>query len=194
MEDAEGTATVYVDRDTYFPVQVVSQTSSEDFAHTSTVTYENITLDVEIPDETFELNLPDDVNEQETSMPDVSRHDSYDSLISDTNLAVPSADLPSDFRFDRGVVFENDDYHSVSLTYTDGEESVTVTARGEAISNVDHSDSDRYEAVDVGDTTGYVYTNDDFLTLYIEADQPYSIYGEIGEDTAVSIAEAIVNG
>jgi outer membrane lipoprotein-sorting protein len=194
-DDAEASATLYIDTETYFPVQLQSQVSTEDFSHTSTVTYENVTLGEEIPDETFELDLPDDVDDEpETTMPDVTRHDSYDSLTSDTDLSVPNATLPDGFSFDGGAVVHSEDFHSVSLSYTDGEESISVTTRTDPITSFDHSDSDRYEAVGVGDTTGYVYTSDDFLALYVEADQPYTIYGEISQETATDIADSILDG
>jgi len=192
-QQTEASATLYIDKETYFPVQVESQTNSEDFAHTSTVTYENVTLGEEIPDETFELDLPDDVDDEpESTMPDVTRHDSYDSLASDTDLSVPDADLAHGFSFDGGAVVDAEDFHSVSLSYTDGEESISVVTRADPITSFDHSDSDRYEAVEVGDTTGYVYESDDFLALYVEGDQPYTIYGEISEGTATDVAEAII--
>lgn len=193
--DTEASATLYVDRETYFPVQVESEVRSEDFTHTSTVTYENVTVGEKIPDETFELDLPDDVDDgQEITTPDVTRHDSYDSLASETDLTVPEADLAHGFSFDGGAVVHADDFHSVSLSYTDGEESISVTTRADPITSFDHSDSDRYEAVEVGDTTGYVYTSDDFLALYVEGDQPHSIYGEISQETATDIAAAILDG
>jgi outer membrane lipoprotein-sorting protein len=194
-DNTEASATLYIDTETYFPVQVESQVSSEDFAHTSTVTYENVTLGAEIPDETFELDLPDDVDDEpETTMPDVTRHDSYDDLASDTDLTVPEADLPRDFSFDDGAVVHSDEFHSATLSYTNGEESLSVVIRADPVTSFDHSDSDRYEAVEVGDTTGYVYTSDDFLALYVEGDQPYTIYGEIGQETATDIAAAILDG
>jgi hypothetical protein len=133
-------------------------------------------------------------DDQEMTTPDVTRHDSYDSLTSDTDLAVPSADLPGGFSFDGGAVVHSEDFHSASLSYTDGEESLSVVTRAEPISSFDHSESDRYEAIEVGDTTGYVYTSDDLLALYVEGDDPYSIYGEISQETATDIAAAILDG
>jgi outer membrane lipoprotein-sorting protein len=192
--DTEASVTVYVDTETYFPVRVESQISSEEFAHTSTVTYENVTLGAEIPDETFELDLPGDVDdEQEITTPDVSRHDTYANLTSDTDLSVPDADLPSGFSFDSGSVIESDEFHSVSLSYTDGEESISISTRAESITNFNHSDSDLYEAANIGNTTGYVYTSDNYLSLYVESDQPYNIFGEISQETATDIAKAILD-
>jgi len=100
---------------------------------------------------------------------------SNDSLASDTELSVPDATLPNGLSFDSGAVVRSDDFHSASLSYTDGEESISITTHTELLTSFDHSDSDRYEAVEVGDTTGYVYTSDDFLALYVEADQPYPL-------------------
>lgn len=185
-------ATLYIDASTYFPVRTEWHTSSEEFEHSSTVSYENVTLDEEIPDSTFELDLPDDVEDHRNSLPDTSEYDSYDDLVSNTELPLPDAELADGFSFDSGVVFDVDDLQRVTLTYTNGHESVIVTTRSEPVAGFDYGESDRYDAVEVGDTTGYVHTGDDVTSLYVGGDQSYTVFGEIDEETGVDIAEAIL--
>jgi len=113
--------------------------------------------------------------------------------VSSTELAVPAANLTGGFSFQSGVVVDYDDFHSVTLTYTDGNESLSVVTRTEPITSFDHSGSDRYETVTIGDTTGYLFTSGDFLTLYVEGDQPYTVRGEIDEQTGIDVAEALLD-
>jgi outer membrane lipoprotein-sorting protein len=190
-DNATVSATLYVDASTYFPVRTEWHTSSEDSKHSSTVSYENVTLDEEIPESTFELDLPDDVEDNRNSLPDTSEYDSYDDLVSNTELELPDAELADGFSFDSGVVFDVDDLQRVTLTYTNGHESVIVTTRSEPVVGFDYGESDRYHPVEVGDTTGYVNTGDSVTSLYVEGDQSYTVFGEIDEETGVDIAEAI---
>ena len=190
--DGEVRTTIYLNTETYFPVQQVSQMESSEFSATSTVTYENVTLNGELPDGTFELDLPDDVKDtDEFSVPEYSQYDSYENLTSNTSLSVPATEL-GEFSFERGTVVDGDNMHSATLEYTDGNESVSVSTSAEA-TDFDYEESDLFEAVDVGDKTGYLNADGNFTSLYIEDDQSYSVYGDIGEDTAIDVAEALLD-
>jgi outer membrane lipoprotein-sorting protein len=190
--DAEASITVYLDTETYFPETVEQQSQSEDFEYSSTTTYENVTLNEELPDSTFDLDLPDDAEDlSETTTPEFSEYETHDSLTANTTLSVPAANPTDDLTFDSGTVVDGDDYHSVTVTYTSDETTVTVITN-EELSEFNYSEVDQFEAVDVGDTTGYLYNHDGYTTLYVEDDQSYTIHGEITEDTAVDTAEAIL--
>lgn len=190
--DTEASITVYLDTETYFPETVEQQSQSEDFEYSSTTTYENVTLNEELPDSTFDLDLPDDVEDlSETTTPEFSEYETHDSLTANTTLSVPAANPTDDLTFDSGTVVDGDDYHSVTVTYTSNETTVTVITN-EELSEFNYSEVDQFEAVDVGDTTGYLYNHDGYTTLYVEDDQSYTIHGEITEDTAVDTAEAIL--
>lgn len=189
--EVETSVTVYVDSETYFPVQTVTETDGGQYSVSATTTYESVTLDAEIPDETFELDIPDDATDPTQNVgPDISEFDSYETLTAETNLSVPDAALDG-FSFDNGAIIEGEKYRSVSLEYTDGEESISVTTRAEQTTGFSYSESDRYEAVEVGDTTGYIHTSDDYVGLHVEGDQSYSIYGETDRKTATDIAASI---
>lgn len=193
-DDVNASMTVYVDAETYFPEKIVHESTSDDFEYSSTITYENVTLNEEIPDSTFELDVPDDAEDRsETTMPDITEHDTHDDIVSEANMSVPAANLTDGFSFDSGVIVDGDDFHSVTLTYTNDNETVDVITRGEPISAFNHSESDYFESVSVGDTTGYLSTHEDFVSLYVEGDQPYTIHGEIDEQTAIEVAEAILD-
>jgi outer membrane lipoprotein-sorting protein len=191
-QEFESSGTVYVDTETYFPVKVESQTIHEDYQTSSTAWYENVTLDEEIPDSTFELDLPDDVDDSRDDGLDVTRYDSHDELVSDTDLSMPPADPAGEFSFDRAVTFD-DESDAVALTYTDGHDVISVNTRSEDVSSFDYSESDSYEAIEVGDTTAYLHDSNRFVELHIDGEQPYNVYSDLSADTVVEFVESIVD-
>ena len=191
--DVEMSLTVSVDAETYFPVRMESETVSEEYTYSSTVTHSNVTLDGEIPESTFDLDVPADASEPSAYVgPDITSSESYDNISNQATLSLPAAELAGEFSFERGTIVDGEDYYSVSLRYTDGEETISVSTRAEPFDGSIYGDSDRYESVEIGETTGYRYTSDEFTSLHWEDDQVYSLYGEIDNGTAMDIAESIV--
>ena len=193
--DVETETTVYLDTETYFPTRVDSETRSEDYNHSSTLTYENVTLNEEIPDETFDLDVPDDATDPTANVgPEMREFDAHGELATAANVSVPEAEIGEGFSFDHGTTIDGENYYGVTLAYTDGNRTVTVSTRAGSVGDFDYDKSEMYEAVEVGETTGYLYTNDEFTLLSVEADQPYKIYGEIDNETAVDLSETIIDG
>lgn len=191
--DAEMSLTVFVDTETYFPVRIESERTGETYTYSSTVTHSNVTLNEEIPDSTFELDVPANASEpSEYVGPDVSSYESYDNLSTQATLSLPAEELTAAFSFQEGTIVEGEDYYSVSLRYTDGEETISVNTRADPFNESRYEESDRYEAVEIGETTGYRYESDEFTSLHWADEQAYSLYGEIENGTAMDIAESIV--
>ncbi|WP_135665307.1 outer membrane lipoprotein-sorting protein [Halorhabdus rudnickae] len=192
--DVEMSLTVFVDTETYFPVRIESERTGETYTYSSTVTHSNVTLNEEIPESTFELDVPADTSEpSEYVGPDVSAYESYDDLSTQATLSLPAEELAAAFSFQEGTIVEGEDYYSVSLRYTDGEETISVNTRADPFNESIYEESDRYEAVEVGETAGYRYDSDEFTSLHwAEDEQAYSLYGEIENGTAMDIAESIV--
>lgn len=193
--DVESSVTLYVNTETHFPVRMVSETITEDTEFSSTITYENVTLDEPVPESAFELDVPANAtNPTENSGPEITSYGSYSELASNTDLSVPDANVTDEFSFERGTIVDGEEYHSVSLAYNDGNQTVTVNTRAGSTNSFDYSDSERYRTVEVGDTTGYLYASNEFTSLHWETDQSYNLYGQTSNGTAVDVAQAIVDG
>lgn len=191
-DDVELSMTVYVDTETHFPVQIVSETVTGDSTYSSTVTFRNVSVNQEIPDSTFELDLPDDVSSPtEEFAPDITSYDSHSALASNTAVSVPDTELANDFKFDSATVISSEDHRSVFIGYDNGDQSISVTTRAETTGSVDRSDQERYEAVTIGETTGYVYSHDDFTAVSWTTGQSYTVSGDLSEEEAIEIAESI---
>lgn len=187
--------TLHVDAETYFPVRLESARTGENYSYSSTTRYENVTLDEEIPESTFELDIPDNASDPSENVGfDISSYDSYDELVSATNLSVPRPDIAGNYSFEEGRVIDSETLHSVTVTYRNGTGTIGVNSRPTSDSTYDYSDSEMYETVEIGETTGYLFTSDEYTTLSFETDQSYSVYGEISEETAIDVAGAVANG
>ena len=184
--------TVYLSTETYFPVQIETERTGEKYTYDSTMTFDNVTLNEEIPESTFELDVPENATDPtENTGYDITEYDSYDNLTSTANVSVPGSELAADFSFEEGRIIDGESLYSVSLSYTDGEETVGVNTRSASEVQFNYSDSEMYETVEIGETTGYLFSSGEYTTLHWETDQSYSLYGEISNQTAVDIAASI---
>jgi outer membrane lipoprotein-sorting protein len=185
--------TVAVDAETYFPVRIETDVQSERYNVSATQTYENVTINEEIPESAFELDVPEDATQPSFGGPDITSYDEYSALQSSATLSVPPAELADGYEFESARTIDGDGYYTVSMTYMDGEESVHVGVQGE--SPFDWSANEDYEAVSVGDETGYYAEYDEYGFLRVETDDTsYSVHGTLDEGQAVDIAASILDG
>jgi outer membrane lipoprotein-sorting protein len=190
--DQNVSMTVAVDTETYFPVQVSSDVRSDQYNVSSTQTYSNVSINHDVPESTFELDVPADATEQSYDGPEIESYDEYDSLQSNTDLSLPPAELPGDFEFERAQIVDGDGYYSVSLTYTNGEDRVHVSVQDDSV--FDWSERDGVEAVTLGEETGYYNDYDEYGFLYIDTgEQSYQVYGELDRDVLVEVGAAVVD-
>lgn len=188
--DADTNITVLVDPETNFPVQLRSSSTSGSINYTSTLTFTNVTLDAEIPDSRFEIDIPENATEPDLG-PEVLRFDSIDSLQSAADLSVPDPDVPSDYSFERGRIIDGDSFYSVSLSYSNGTDHLTVSVQADE-SPVNYENIDSYEQVQIGDETGWYASYDGFSALNWDCGgQAYSIYGSASKDTVTDVAASI---
>jgi outer membrane lipoprotein-sorting protein len=189
--DTRKIATMYVDTETYFPVQYDSGSRSEGF--NSTVTYENVTLGEAIPDARFELDVPTDID-QPSSTPDVDIEPfgSYEEFPPEGALSIPAASLPGGYAFESGVTLTTADRTSAIVSYTDGENHLSVHTDAGSMDTTGYETSNAWERIEVGETVGYIYSTDAHTSLKFEDGQTYTISGDVDDSTTRAIAESIV--
>ncbi len=189
--DANVSVTVAVDTETYFPVQITSAVDSEDMSFSTTQTYTNVSLNEEVPESAFELDVPSDATEPSFGGPEVTSYDDYDALQSDAELSVPGAELPGDYEFEDARTIDGDNYYTAMLTYTNGEERIHVSTQAD--SPFDWSEDDDYEQVTVGDETGYYADFDEYAFLHVDTDsQSYTVHGQLTKDELTDIGSAVI--
>lgn len=191
-EDTTVSVTVAVNTETYFPVQYETLVQGDEYNFSYTQTYSNVTINGDVPESAFNLDVPEDATKPSSHGPELTSYNEYSALQSASELSVPAAELPGNFEFDSARIIDGDDYYSVSLRYTDGEDRVQVSVQDESV--FDWSEQDGYEEVELGDETGHYTEHDEYAFLRSNTDeQTYSMYGELSQDELVDIGEAIVS-
>lgn len=191
-DETDVSVTIAVDTETYFPVQVTTEFSSEEYSVNSTRTYSNVSINEDVPDSAFELDVPADATGPSSTGPDIESYDGYSSLQSDAELSLPAAELPADYEFEGARIIDGDNYYSVSLTYTDGDESVHVGVQDDL--SFDWSERDGVDEVSLGDETGYYDDDGDYAFLHADTgEQAYYLYGQLDEDQLIDIGTAVVD-
>lgn len=187
--------TLWMDAETYLPVQYEMRSDSERYSYELTQRYTNVTVNETIPDERFTIDIPDDAEQPDYSTPEFYSYEDESELRSNTSQSVPDPTIPENYTFESGYVTEGDDYESVTLTYTtDSDESLTVSKRGS--SGYDYSDHDQFEEVAVGNQTGY-YNEFDYgesnisILVWECGDDQYTTYGSLNESETIGVAESI---
>ncbi len=187
--------TVHVGTETHFPVQMAIdvESSEQDYNYSSTITYENVALNEDIPASTFDIDVPDNATDPTENLgPDISTYDTHDALQSNAKLSVPSADLGEGYEFDQARVIDGDGYYTISSTYTDGTNQITVSSQDE--NPFDYSEIEDYEEVSMGEDTGWYTEYDQFSFLHWDSDgQSYSLYGQLSEEETLDIAASITD-
>jgi outer membrane lipoprotein-sorting protein len=188
----DASITLYIDMQTYFPVQSVTEWTADGESFQSTATFDDVVLNEPVDEETFELDVPDDATDQQDQPEfETTEYESYETLVENANLSVPDGELDS-FSFESATVVDSENMYLMSLTYTDGEETVTVNVEEIPENGFDFSEADSFEAVSVGDTTGYLSTNDGFANLVVDGDQRYAITGQTDAETVIDIGVALL--
>lgn len=189
-------ATLWLDTDTHFPTQLTTSYGGDDYDYETTVTFRNVSLNEPIPDERFTIDIPDDAEEPDYSVPDRTSYDSLSALEEDTDRSAPAPDVPDAYSFEEGHVTDGDDYHLVTLQYTTDDGETLRVSQQQSETNYDYGESDRYDEVDVGDHTGYYaefeYDGETTSILDVNCENnSYSISGDLSKEESIEVAESL---
>jgi outer membrane lipoprotein-sorting protein len=195
--DAEQDGTLWINTETYMPVQYEMSMESDRYSFESTVRFTNVSINETVPDDRFGIDIPDDAEQPDYSTPDFESYDSESALRQNASQSVPEPELPDGYTFDSGYITEGDTHSSVSLTYTTSEdESLTVSQSNRTMTSSYYSESDEFENVSIGDQTGYYNEFDagesnTSILVWSDGDTQYTIYGSAAQSTVVDIAESM---
>ncbi|WP_336034480.1 LolA family protein [Halobacterium yunchengense] len=177
--------TLWVDRETFFPLQRETSWSDDGTPVTVTTTYENVTVNPGLDADTFQFDAPADATVETLETPETTAFDGVADLRAATDAPVPALDLPPSFRLTyatettgrvhgAGVRYANETALVTAATYNrtapvDGDRTVSVHGR-EAV-------------VDTGPTTSVSWNCDDYR---------YTVRGRgVTADFLVSVARGV---
>ncbi|WP_121821544.1 outer membrane lipoprotein-sorting protein [Halostella salina] len=177
--------TGWIDAETYFPVRYESAAQTGEYNVSTTVEYENVTLNPDLPDSTFTFeDLPDDVTFETYETPDTETYNSREALTAASNLSVPDPDVPAGYEFESGMTVTGNT-EQVSITYTNGTDRFTVT-------KIAATYDTNGENVTVGDQQGaYDELGSTAMVSWTCDGRTYSVTGPFDEDGLVEIAESM---
>jgi outer membrane lipoprotein-sorting protein len=150
--------------------------------------YRNVSFDPDLRDVSFEFDPPEDANVTVETGPSVTQYDSRAPLERNATLSVPDPDVPADFRFDRGTQTVGE-ARSVTLQYTNGTTSVSVTLRN----TTRNATGTEGTAVQIGDATGRLDTFGASTLVTWECDgRAYTVIGSnLANETVVDVARSV---
>lgn len=149
--------------------------------------YRNVSFDLDLSNVSFELD-PSASNVTVESGPSLTEYDSRDALARNATLSVPEPDVPDDFRFDQGIRNVGE-ARSISLQYTNGTASVSVTVRN----TTESAASDDGTEVQIGSATGRLQTfGASTLVTWDCEGRSYTVIGSnLANETTVNVAQSI---
>jgi len=142
-------ASYWIDREWHFPIrsrvgiQIGNETS------VATTTYRNVTFNPSLEDEQFTFDPPATAQVVDGVNSTIGTFQEYSAVLEATDRAVPEPSVPAGYEFRRGQIQPAGDGHSITLVYSDGTDSFTVTK----LAGVE-SDLEDGEPVDVAGTRG----------------------------------------
>ena len=149
--------------------------------------YRNVSFDPDLSNVSFEFD-PSASNVTVESGPEITQYDSRAALERNATLSVPDPNVPEDFRFDQGIRNVGET-RSLSLQYTNGTASVSITVRN----TTESAASDDGTEVQVGSTTGRLRTFGASTLVTWDCDgRSYTVIGSnLGNETAVTVAQSV---
>ncbi|MFD1645596.1 LolA family protein [Haloarchaeobius litoreus] len=177
----------WLDTETYFPVRLASTSSVGERSYSSTTTFEDVELDVEIDDDRFSLDVPGDVEWTTHETPAVTTFERVELLRTNTSLQVPAPDVPTGLALGQAQLAVGSNERA-TLVYTNGSATVHVLVRNGSTG----SSPPEAEPVDLdgrtvqytgGDTGGYVQ--------WECGGQAYIVTGSLPRGTLLEVAASI---
>ncbi|SEP33242.1 protein of unknown function, partial [Halorientalis persicus] len=166
-------------------------TDTERMNYTMTMQFSNVSLNDDLSDSRFTIDIPANASEPGPQHHERHTFDSLSDVRSEAEMSVPSPEVPDGYEFESAYLSEGDDYSVVRLRYTNGSDGdVSLSKRSDTGYN--YSDNDVFEAVDIGNRTGWYNEFDgNSILIWESANHTYTLYGDISKSETIEIAEPI---
>ncbi len=178
----ETTTTVWLDTDRLFPVKMHSEFDGE---VETTVRFTDVELNPGLSDDRFEFDSPEGTEIREQEVPNSTQYDTRTALVDDIDRSLPAPALPDGYTFEQAFVTERDGGESVTMTYANDTEQVTIS-----IAPATDIETTEGESVTVAGTTGqYQQIADVGMVVWTSDDTRYAVTGPFKKETLVDIVD-----
>ncbi|WP_128476990.1 outer membrane lipoprotein-sorting protein [Halorussus pelagicus] len=180
--------TLWIDKETWFPVKRHSVSSFNNETIETTMTFTNLTVDADVPDDTFEFDPPSDAEVVENEMPDLHEHDTVAQADANVSFDVTAPErVPDGYELETVRTTFMGDNATASLTYQNGTDKLSVT-QSNRTATIDGDD----ETVAIGDHDGsYAEYGSTGILRWNCDGKSYSVAGSLPKSELVTIAESI---
>lgn len=153
---------------------------------------ENLSIDPDIPDGTFEFTPPADATVEEAgSSFDTDQYGSVGELAAAVDMSVPRPEVPGEFELESARQSTYDDVRSVSLTYRADTQQLSVTKQNRTAGN----GSADGEPVRIGDRRGtYSSFGATGTVRWTCGGHRYHVGGTVPKETLLRVAESVACG
>lgn len=185
-------ATVWVDRETSYPLRQETTMAIGDEEMTTFVGFEEVTIDEPIEDEIFEFEPPEDAEIRDADDFTFEQYGSVAEAEDAVPFELPEPTVPGGYALETVVVSENLAGWGATLQYADDQGSLlTVTVAEETQEPVVEPDSEPVD-VDGVDATIRSITADERAIEWEADGLSYTVSGDLEDDELLAVAESIV--
>jgi len=186
--------TVWIDRETNYPLKQELRLSSGPAAFVTEFAFEEVTLGEPIDDDRFAFEPPADAELREFDEMTSEEYESVDAAESAAPFDLPDPDLPEGYALDSAIAGENFRGWTATLQYRNGEETfITITVSEAATNSLPYGDSESVEIggvtatiTDLGENISQIEWEKEGLAYAVNANE------KLTRETLISIAESIV--
>lgn len=186
-EFGEGTTTMWLDQEYWYPLKHESTTEYDGEQTTTVVEFEDVTFNEELPADAFTIDAPDDAEVETIETPDIESYESIEAAETETGIEVPHHELPDGFELD-SVQHTDGEEERLTIWYEDGDESLHVTVESDS----ELPPTEDYESIDIDDREGYVNEFGEASAVAVQCgDTVVSLFGSVDSDELTAIAETL---
>lgn len=187
--------TVWIDRETNYPLKQELRSSSGPEAFVTELAFEEVTFGEPIDDDLFAFDPPADAEVREFDEVTSEEYESVDAAESAVPFDLPEPDLPEGYALDSAAAGENLRGWTATLQYRNQDETfVTITVSEATTNSLPYGDSESVEIdgvtatiTDLGENISQIEWEDDGLVYAVNAN------ARLPRETLIGIAESIVS-
>ncbi|PSQ37233.1 lipoprotein carrier protein LolA [Halobacteriales archaeon SW_10_66_29] len=188
--------TLWIDRETNYPLKQEMTLSAGGEELTFEYEFEAVTFDEPIDDDVFAFDPPADAEVREFSELTPEQYDSIDDAEAAVPFDLPEPDLPEGYTFQTAIAGENIQGYYASLQYrNENGTSIMVTVSESA---TDDSPLFESEPVEIDGVNATITTPEDNVRIaWTDDELAYTVFGisvngDLSEETVIEVAESIV--
>ena len=183
--------TLWLDAEYYYPLRTNQTVHLRNETYHSETRVENVTFDADLPEGTFEFDVPEDATVE--TRDDTRTFDSPAALRENASMAVPDPEVPDGFEFEAARLFGNDSTR-MSIQYGSADGTLFVSKSSTVSDGTSRFGAGENVTV-AGHDGRYLTTGQASLVTWACDGNDYSVVGApLSRETVLAVAESVACG